>query len=52
MRKDSQDCWIHWNEELYGKTEEEQLAKMMKEVDDKIRVQYEKQRSRESMFGG
>jgi hypothetical protein len=30
------DCWIHRNEELYGKTEEEQLAKLMKEVDEKI----------------
>ena len=35
------DSWIHRNEEFYGKTEEEQLTKMMIEVDDKIRIRYE-----------
>ena len=44
--------FIHRNEELYDERDEGPLAKMMKEVHDKIRVQYEKQRSRESMFGG
>jgi hypothetical protein len=30
------DSWIHRNVELYGKTEEEQIVKMTKDVDDKI----------------
>ena len=40
------DSWIHRNEELYGKTAEERIAKIAKEVNDKIR-----KRSRESARG-
>ena len=35
------DQWIGWNEFLYGKTKEDQLAKKSKEVDDQIVTMYQ-----------
>ena len=32
--------WIIRNEDLYGKTEQEQLRKLMEEVDSQIKVRY------------
>ena len=32
------DSWNHRNEELYGKTEGEQMKRMVAEVDSQIRV--------------
>ena len=42
--------WIIRNEDLYGKTEQEQLRKLMEEVDSQIKVRYrsDQQRVRES----
>ena len=42
--------WIIRNEDLYGKTEQEKLRKLMEEVDSQIKVRYrfDQQRVRES----
>ena len=42
--------WIIRNEDLYGKTEQEKLRKLMEEVDSliKVRCRFDQQRVRES----
>jgi len=40
------DSWKHRNEELFGKTAEEQIVKMTKDVDDKIHTRYEQDRAK------
>ena len=40
------DQWIGWNEFLYGKTKEDQLAKKTKEVDGLIVIMYQTDQQR------